>query len=167
MLGLLCPAIAQVVTPIELNDPKLQRLQQRNFRKLVDIGSEIQRYKFPYPFYFSRVLDVDLAKMKEVDQRSIRFDIYKGETVLEITGNYYASYNADSMNAEARLKATFEQVIVPMLKIEVPALSRRLRVRIVRHRGFAPRPRKDHGCAPGACRERHLHHPCYLRAEAG
>ncbi len=120
ILGLLCPAIAQVVTPLELNDPKLQRLQQRNFRKLVDIGGEIQRYKFPYPFYLSRVLDVDLIKMKEVDQRSIRFDIYKGETALEITGNYYASYNADSMNAESRLKATFEQVIVPILKIEVP-----------------------------------------------
>src|SRR5664279_4101661 len=82
-LGLLCPAIAQVVTPIELNDPKLQRLQQHYFRKLVDIGGEVQRYKFPYPFYLSRVLDVDLAKMKDIDQRSIRFDSYKGETVLE------------------------------------------------------------------------------------
>ena len=120
ILGLLCPAIAQVVTPLELNDPKLQRLQQRNFRKLVDIGGEIQRYNFPYPFYLSRVLDVDLAKMKEIDQRSIRFDFYKGETVLEVTGNYYASYNADSMNAESRLKTTFDQVIVPILKIEVP-----------------------------------------------
>lgn len=118
--GLLGPAIAQVVTPIELNDPKLQRLQQRHFRTLVDIGSEIQRYKFPYPFYLSRVLDVDLAKMKELDQRSIRFDYYKGETVLEITGNYYASYSADTMSAESRLKATFEQVIVPILKVEVP-----------------------------------------------
>src|SRR5215469_2303040 len=117
---LACPAIAQVITPMELNDPKLQRLQQRNFRTLVDIGGEIQRYKFPYPFYLSKVLDVDLAKMKDVDQRSIRFDSYKGETVLELTGNYYASYNADTMDAEARLKTTFEQVIVPILKIEVP-----------------------------------------------
>ena len=58
ILGLLCPAIAQVVTPLELNDPKLQRLQQRNFRKLVDIGGEIQRYNFPYPFYLGRVLEV-------------------------------------------------------------------------------------------------------------
>ena len=119
-LGLLCPAIAQVVSPVELNDPKLQRLQQHYFRTLVDIGGEVQRYKFPYPFYLSRVLDVDLAKMKDIDQRSIRFDSYKGETVLEITGNYYASYNADTMDAEARLKTTFEQVIVPILKIEVP-----------------------------------------------
>src|SRR6516162_10076156 len=119
-LGLAYPAMAQVITPMELNDPKLQRLQQRNFRTLVDIGGEIQRYKFPYPFYLSRVLDVDLAKMKDADQRSIRFDSYKGETVLELTGNYYASYNADTMDAETRLKTTFEQVIVPILKIEVP-----------------------------------------------
>jgi len=119
-LGLAYPAMAQVITPMELNDPKLQRLQQRNFRTLVDIGGEIQRYKFPYPFYLSRVLDVDLAKMKDADQRSIRFDSYKGETVLQLTGNYYASYNADTMDAETRLKTTFEQVIVPILKIEVP-----------------------------------------------
>jgi len=120
VLGLLTAAFAQVVTPVELNDPKLQRLQQRHFRTLVDIGGEIQRYKFPYPFYLTRVLDVDLAKMKDVDQRSIRFDSYKGETVLEITGNYYASYNAETMNSEQRLKTTFDQVIVPILKIEVP-----------------------------------------------
>jgi hypothetical protein len=114
------PAAAQVVTPTELNDPKLQRLQQREFRTLVDIGGAIQRYKFPYPFYLSKVLDVDLAKMKDIDQRSIRFDSYKGETVLEITGNYYAAYNADTMDAEKRLKTTFDQVILPILKIEVP-----------------------------------------------
>ena len=61
-LGMPCPAIAQVITPMELPDPKLQRLQQRYFRTLVDIGSEDQRHKFPYPFYFSRVLDVDRRK---------------------------------------------------------------------------------------------------------
>ena len=119
-LGLACSIIAQVISPMELKDPKLQRQQQRNFRTLVDIGGEIQRYKFPYPFYLSRVVDVDLAKMKDVDQRSIRFDSYKGETILEITGNYYAFYNAVTMDPEARLKTIFEQVIVPILKIEVP-----------------------------------------------
>src|SRR6516225_11794226 len=120
LTGTVSLAVAQVVTPMELNDPKLQRLQQKNFRTLIDMGGEIQRYKFPYPFYLSRVLDVDLAKMKDIDQRSIRFDSYKGETVLEITGNYYVSYSDDTMDAEARLKTTFEQVIVPILKIEVP-----------------------------------------------
>src|SRR6516162_6947150 len=120
LTGTVSLAVAQVVTPTELNDPKLQRLQQREFRALVDIGGEIQRYQFPYPFYLSKVLDIESAKMKYLDQRSIRFDSYKGETVLEITGNYYASYNADTMDSHARLKETFRQVILPILKIEVP-----------------------------------------------
>jgi hypothetical protein len=84
------------------------------------IGTEIEAHKFPYPFYFSRVLDVDLPKMQLADQRSIRFDIYKGQTVLEITGNYYAAYSADRMDSYARLKETFQSVIMPMLQVEVP-----------------------------------------------
>jgi hypothetical protein len=65
------------------------------------------------------VLDVDLAKVQAVDQRSIRFDTYKNQTVLEITGNYYAAYSADRMDSYARLKETFERVITPVLQAEV------------------------------------------------
>jgi hypothetical protein len=111
---------AQVLTPMELSDPKTQRLQQRNIKTLAAIGTEIAAHKFPYPFYFSRVLDVDLSKMQTADQRSIRFDLYKSQTVLEITGNYYASYSADLMGPYARLKETFSQVMLPMLEIAVP-----------------------------------------------
>ncbi len=71
---------AQVITPVELSDPRDQLLQQRHLQTLMAIGTEIEAHKFPYPFYFSRVLDVDLAKMQLADQRSIRFDIYKGQT---------------------------------------------------------------------------------------
>jgi hypothetical protein len=120
VLGALLPSVAQVITPMEVSDPKLQRLQQRNFKTLATIGGEIEQHKFPYPFYLSRVLDIDLEKMKDADQRSIRFDYYEGQTVLEITGNYYAAYNAESMDSYARLKETFNQVIFPILKIEVP-----------------------------------------------
>ena len=55
---------AQVITPMELSDPKAQHLQQRYLKALMAIGNEIEAHKFPYPFYFSRVLDVDLAKMQ-------------------------------------------------------------------------------------------------------
>src|SRR5271157_1378582 len=97
--GLIAPLCAQVITPVELPDPKAQHLQQRHLQTLMAIGTEIEAHKFPYPFYFSRVLDVDLSKMQLADQRSIRFDTYKGQTVLEITGNYYAAYSADRMDA--------------------------------------------------------------------
>src|SRR5271165_164842 len=114
------PSYAQVITPVELSDPKAQRLQQRHLQTLMAIATEIEAHKFPYPFYFSRVLDVDLAKMQLADQRSIRFDIYQGQTVLEITGNYYAAYSTDRMDPYARMKETFERVIMPILQAEVP-----------------------------------------------
>jgi hypothetical protein len=111
---------AQVITPVELSDPRAQRLQQQHLQTLMAVATEIEAHKFPYPFYFSRVLDVDLAKMQVADQRSIRFDTYKGQTVLEITGNYYAAYSADRMDSYARLKETFERVVMPILQAEVP-----------------------------------------------
>ena len=119
-LAAITPVCAQVVTPVELSDPKAQHLQQVHLRTLMEIGTEIEAHQFPYPFYFSRVLDVDLPKMQLADQRSIRFDSYKGQTVLEITGNYYAAYSADRMDSYARLKETFQQVIMPLLQVEVP-----------------------------------------------
>lgn len=112
-------AAAQVLTPMELSDPKYQQLQQRHLQALMDIGNEIQEHKFPYPFYFSRVLDVDLSKAQLGDQRSIQFTSYQNQTVLEITGNYYASYSAALMNPYQRLKETFQQVIMPILRSEV------------------------------------------------
>jgi len=111
---------AQVVTPVELPDPKAQHLQQKHLKTLMTIATEIEAHKFPYPFYFSRVLDVDVDKMQVADQRSIRFDIYKGQTVLEITGNYYAAYSADRMDSYARLKETFQQVVMPLLQAAAP-----------------------------------------------
>lgn len=120
VLGAVLSLQGQVITPVELLDPKTQHLQQRHLQTLMAIGAEIEAHKFPYPFYFSRVLDVDLAKMQLADQRSIRFDTYKGQTVLEITGNYYAAYSADRMDSYARLKETFERVVLPILQAEVP-----------------------------------------------
>ncbi len=120
VLGAILSVRAQVITPMELSDPSAQHLQQRHLQTLMAIGTEIEAHKFPYPFYFSRTLDVDLAKVQVADQRSIRFDIYKGQTVLEITGNYYAAYSADRMDSYARLKETFRSVVMPILQAEVP-----------------------------------------------
>jgi hypothetical protein len=120
MAGALATLAAQVLTPMELRDPKTQRLQMRHFNTLRAIGSDIGSHKFPYPFYFSRALDLDQSKMAETGQRSIRFDTYKNQTVLEVTGNYYAAYSADRMGPYARLKETFDQVVMPVLQAESP-----------------------------------------------
>jgi hypothetical protein len=120
LLASFLPLHCQVVTPMEISDPGPQRLQQKYLKALMDIGSQVEAHKFPYPFYFSRVLDIDLEKQKQADQRSIRFDTRDGQMMLEITGNYYASYSADQMDSYARLKRTFSDVILPILQAAVP-----------------------------------------------
>jgi hypothetical protein len=119
-VGAVAPLRAQVLTPMEISDPSSQRLEQRYLKALMDIGNQIGAHKFPYPFYFSRILDIDLDKQKQMDQRSIRFDIRNGQTVLEVTGNYYAAYSAEKMDGYARVKQTFNDVVMPLLQAAVP-----------------------------------------------
>jgi hypothetical protein len=112
-------AHAQVMTVFEIDDPGARVLQQRYLNELNAIGDEIQNHQFPYPFYLSRVLDIDEKRQQKVDQRSLRFDKFNGRTVLEITGNYYAAYSGELMDKRARAKKTYEEVVLPILKSAV------------------------------------------------
>lgn len=113
-------AAAQVLSPMEVSDPAQRNLQQRYTGALQAAASGILAHKFPYPFYFSRVLDIDLEKQLQTDQRSIRFGRFEDQMVLEITGNYFVSYSAPAMDANARARCTFFDVMLPLLKATVP-----------------------------------------------
>jgi hypothetical protein len=113
-------AWAQVVTPVEIKDPDLRSLQQQFMNDLKIVGQDIQALEFQYHFYLSRTLDLDESQQKHADQSSIRFDRYNGQTVLTVTGNYYAAYPADRISAERRARSTFLSVVMPILKSEVP-----------------------------------------------
>ncbi|MGC2323842.1 MAG: hypothetical protein WA463_14525 [Terriglobales bacterium] len=120
VLAVIAPGMAQVVSPLEIKDPELRALQQRYTGTLQAVATQIETLKFPYPFYFSRVLDVNEAKQRQLDQRSIRFAKFENQTVLQITGNYYASYATPSMDGNARARKTFLDVMLPLLKAAVP-----------------------------------------------
>jgi hypothetical protein len=113
-------AVAQVVSAIEIKDPELRALQVRYMDELKQLGADILSIPTEYPFYLSRRLDLDEQKQKAADQRSIRFDRYEGKTVLEITGNYYAAYSTEKMTNDQRARATFTNVVLPILKVAVP-----------------------------------------------
>lgn len=120
-LSCLCAiAGAQVVSLSEMKDPELHALQQQYMDELKHLGADILSIPTQYPFYLSRKLDIDESQQKTADQRSIRFDRYQGKTILEVTGNYYAAYPADRMTPEQRSKETFDRIIMPILKVEVP-----------------------------------------------
>jgi hypothetical protein len=102
----------------------MRRLQQEHVEDLKTIGTNITQHSFPYPFYFSRKLDIDESIQRQMDQRSIRFEKYNGQTALEITGNYYASYSAVRLDGDHRVRETYLNVILPMLQITVPPLEK-------------------------------------------
>jgi hypothetical protein len=104
---------------MEMTDPAMRRLQQRHLSELKAVASELNQHKFPYTFYFSRKLDLEEQEEKQTDQRSIRFERYNNQTTLEITGNYYASYSAERVDADHRFRQTFVDVIFPILQSAV------------------------------------------------
>jgi hypothetical protein len=114
---------AQVVAPIEINDPALRALQEQSFNGLKTVGQNIAGYQFAFPFYLSRKLDIDEKQQKRTDQHSIRFEHYNGATVIAISGNYYGAYAADKFNEEQRARQTFLEVVVPILKAVVPTFQ--------------------------------------------
>jgi hypothetical protein len=113
-------AMAQALSPAEIKDPLSHQLQEKYWEPLKQVASEARAHHFPYPFYFSRILDVDQEHQRGLDQRSLRFDRYHGQTVLEITGNYYASYSSAVMDKNHRVRQTFFDVMLPLLQAAVP-----------------------------------------------
>lgn len=101
----------------------MRALQEKYFKQLQAAGAEVQGHIFPYNFYFSRVLDIELTKQERVDQRSLRFDNYGGMTVIELTGNYFASYSTETMDKGHRALRTFQDVMMPILQIIVPRFA--------------------------------------------
>ncbi|MGA3027315.1 MAG: hypothetical protein ABSF98_21355 [Bryobacteraceae bacterium] len=113
-------AFAQVLSPPEILDTELRELQQKRMADLKSVAVAISSHQFPYRFYFSRKLDVSEEQERATDQRSIQFARFRNQVVLQITGNYFASYSAELMKKEDRARQTVNDVMVPVLKAAAP-----------------------------------------------
>jgi len=116
-------AVAQVLSPEEIRDPEISALQRKYFAELKLITKAAAAHSFPYHFYFSRTLDIPEKAEQGSDQRSVQFDRYQDQTVLKITGNYFASYSVELMKPEERARQTYEDVMFPLLEASVKALE--------------------------------------------
>jgi hypothetical protein len=129
LLAILLSALAwqatgQVLSPAEITDPAIRGLQQSHLEELHAITAALAGHRFPYHFYFSRKLDLTEREQERSDQRSIQFDKFQGQTVLKITGNYFAAYSAERMTNEERTRQTYRDVMLPILQAAAPALAR-------------------------------------------
>jgi hypothetical protein len=116
-------APAQVLSPEEIRDPQMSALQRKYLAELKLITKAAAAHSFPYHFYFSRTLDLAEKEQPGSDQRAVQFDRYQDQTVLKITGNYFASYSAELMKPEERARQTYEDVMFPLLQASVKALE--------------------------------------------
>jgi hypothetical protein len=125
-LGLACSGRAQILAASKIKDPVAQQLQQTYINELRGLSADAEGIRFPYAFYFSETLDIDESKQKQLPQGSIRFDRYNGQMVLEITGNYYIAYSQATLNGNQRSRKTYEDVVLPLLKIAVAHVDRKV-----------------------------------------
>src|SRR5579863_814831 len=114
---------AQVLAPAEVRDPRLRELQRKHLPGLEQAAAAISQHPFPYRFYTSRKLDLTEEQQRGADQRAVRFDTFHDKTVLEITGNYYASYSATLLDKEQRARRTLWDVVVPILQAAAPPVE--------------------------------------------
>ncbi|HTK95778.1 MAG TPA: hypothetical protein VL382_09075 [Terriglobales bacterium] len=123
ILLLAAAAAAQVLSPSEVPDVLGQRLQLQHMKLLQEMAADLRALKLPYAFYFSRKLDIDEATQRQSNQSSIQFVKREGLSLLQITGNYYASYSGETLDGPERARRTFHAVIEPMLRVEVAHLA--------------------------------------------
>ena len=114
----------QVLSPPEILDPAMRALQEKHFPALKAAAVDISSHQYPYKFYLSRTLDLTEKQEQLTDQRSIRFANFQGRTVLQVTGNYFAAYPGDFMNQNDRVKQTYLDVVLPILRAAAPRLEK-------------------------------------------
>lgn len=123
LLILSAAAVAQVTSPMDINEDGPRSLQAKYMPQLQAMAAKLRAEKYPYGFYFSRTLALDEAQQKTQAQSGIRFERFDNKMVLAITGNYYASYSAALVDRSHRARQTFDDVMLPVLRAAVSSFG--------------------------------------------
>ena len=105
------------VSPAEVLNPDLKAAETKYFSQLKELNHQIAVIKFPFRFVLSRYVGIDPAKQAETDSRGLEFVRFHDRVLLKVTGNYNAAYNSGLLTQNQRASRTFQDVIVPVLRI--------------------------------------------------
>jgi hypothetical protein len=128
VLGLILPLLASTnisaqISPNEIRDPDLKALEKQYFSELKSLNQAIAHMRFPFPLYLSKYVGLEPAKQAEADSRGLEFVKFRDRTVLKITGNYNAAYDANTFTRNERAARTFEDVLLPILVTVTQSIS--------------------------------------------
>jgi hypothetical protein len=109
-------SLAQV-SPAEIINPQLRTLEETYLKKLTTINGAVAGMKFPFPFFLSRHVGLAPKEQLAADKRGLEFVKFNGRTVMKLTGNYNAAFNADQLTSNQRSSKVFNEVILPILRL--------------------------------------------------
>jgi len=92
--------------------------EEEYLQKLEALSAQLNSHPFRYRLCLTTELGAP-AEAPCTSQHSVRIANLGTDTVLEITGSYYAAYSRIRVNKPERARLTFEEVILPALKMAV------------------------------------------------
>jgi hypothetical protein len=109
-------ALAQV-SPSEIRNPKLSATEGRYLPELQSLQRAIGQAQFRLPFVLTRYVGVDPSRQASLDTRGLEFVYFQNRMLLKTSGFYSAAFNAQELTTNERASRTFQEVIVPILRL--------------------------------------------------
>jgi hypothetical protein len=109
-------SLAQV-SPAEILNPGLKVLEQAHLSKLIAINRTVPLLTYPFPFSLNRYVNSDPKSQTGIDGRGLEFVNFHDQTVLKVTGNYQAAFDADRLTPNQRSSRVFNDVVYQVLEI--------------------------------------------------
>jgi hypothetical protein len=105
------------VSPAEILNPGLKVLEQAHLSKLIAINRTVPLLTYPFPFSLNRYVNSDPKSQTGLDGRGLEFVNFHDQTVLKVTGNYQAAFDADRLTSNQRSSRVFNDVVYQILEV--------------------------------------------------
>jgi hypothetical protein len=105
------------VSPAEIPNPGLKVLEEAHLSKLIAINRTVPLLTYPFPFSLNRYVGSDPKSPTGSDGRGLEFVNFHDQTVLKVTGNYQAAFDADRLTPNQRSSRVFTDVVYQVLEI--------------------------------------------------
>ena len=105
------------VSPAEITKPRLKHAEQTYFEQLKELNFAISKTRFPFPLVLNRYPGLDPKQQARADQRGLEFVEFDGRTVLKVSADYNAAFNAKLLTRNQRATRVLNEVVTPILRV--------------------------------------------------
>ena len=105
------------VSPAEIKNPRLKEAETAYFSQILALYRAVPGIRTPLSFELSRYVGLDPKQEPATDSRGIEFVNFRNRTLLKISGNYNAAYNAELLTQNERAAHVFSEVVAPILAL--------------------------------------------------